>query len=93
MRRHLVLALALAATPVAANAAEVPLSAPAQPTTQQPSQSAVLPYTEQIQVPARAEQNRSATADAALRQPDRIGWWWLVGAIVIGAVIALAIAG
>jgi hypothetical protein len=93
MRRHLVLALALAATPVAASATEVPLGAPVQPSLQQPVQPPTLPFTERIQIPDRAEQSRSAAEMPATRQPDRVTWWWLVAAIVIGGIVAIAIAG
>jgi hypothetical protein len=88
MRRSIILALALAIAPLGLSATEVPVNrAPAPAQIAQPMLMQELPHAERIQAPVRAEQQVNAEAAAAVAQPTRTNWWWLVGAIVVAGVI------
>jgi hypothetical protein len=84
MRYILVLALTLVASPAVLGATDVPVRAPAHAVA---VQQVTLPHTGTVQVPVRAEEQRSAEAASAALQPTRMSWWWLVGAIVVGGII------
>jgi len=90
MRRLFILALALAAAPVAVSATELNSRMPV-PKIQHPVQAVYLPHAEMIQVPVRVDQRSEAESTAAAMQPMRTTWWWIVAAVVLGGIIVAAI--
>jgi hypothetical protein len=94
MRFALVLVALLVAAPVAhAQQNLAPANVAPAPETQRIPERAAAPEWTRPAVAEleRAEFQQDADAPAALAQPTRTSWWWLVGAIVVAGVILAVI--